>query len=253
MTDQEKQERKALFQAATRYAKQQYKAYQRHLSGVMTAGESWGAIRDYTRLSNEADARLLDWLNAINRVDKEGGGPEELERVHELYAFDLGPAPAVAGAPSVDWDNRRPPTPPTVWEQHPLEPDESIVMNVRRNAFWYVAPWVWVLFMGGVDTIVGGLFFTLGAVITWWWIKQYRYLITDKRIIARVGVFNKEAIIIRLDRVQDVIVHRPVWAQLFRNGRVTIATAGGPTRELVIPNQEDPDKVANAIRGGYNR
>lgn len=152
-----------------------------------------------------------------------------------------------------DDENRRPLEEPRVWENHPLEPDERIVMNVRRNAFWYVAPWVWILFMGGVDTISGALFFALGGVITWWWINQDRYLITDKRIIARVGVFNKDAIIIRLDRVQDVIVHRPFWVQLLRNGRVTIATAGGPTRELVIRNQDDPDKVANAIRGGPGR
>ena len=310
------QSRKAMFRAARVEA---VKHTDRELAQLNAEHEanpsaSWRSIREYVRDAKQIIKRQNEWLNAITKIELDGGGEAELRALRDHYVppvdepradepeapideaepaapttpkaltpktvtptprpvkADPMPAPEPKREPrrpippkpgsrrrrrtltgtKPDRDEPRPPEEPRIWEHQTLEPGETIVMHVRRAATWYVAPWVMFIVLGEGD-LVTMLLFALGGLITWWWINQDRYLITDKRVLARVGVFDKDAIAIRLDRIQDVIVHRPFWASFLRNGRVTIATAGGPTRELVIRNQPYPDRVASAIRGGRGR
>jgi uncharacterized membrane protein YdbT with pleckstrin-like domain len=150
----------------------------------------------------------------------------------------------------VGWAERRPAQQQPMWEQHELEPDEMVVYEARPSAYYPVGTTVVtsavIIGLLGLNHLWWAI--PLSGLIHWWAVKQNRYLITDKRIIARVGAFNKEATIIRLRQVTDVIVSRPFAANILDNGQVTVQTASG--QKIVIPQQPEPDVVANAIRAG---
>ena len=142
------------------------------------------------------------------------------------------------------------PAGPRTWQGVELEPDERIVKEFTESSkipvlmglgfwpilAWLFSSWAWLLFA------VPGMIFAA------WWTSERKYCITDKRIMARVGIFNKEATQIRLDRISNVSVERPFYNQAREDGIVRITTAGGPQRELVIPRLPDPDAIANLLR-----
>ncbi len=95
--------------------------------------------------------------------------------------------------------------------------------------------------------------FTLGlalpfAIIFHWARKQNRWAVTDRRLLSRLGVFNKQSLVINFTRVTDIEVKRPVMAQLFGNGRVLVNTAGSSQAEFIVYGQKYPDRVGDDIR-----
>ena len=150
----------------------------------------------------------------------------------------------------VSWNERRQVEEVRVWQGVDLEPDERIVKEFTESAwmpmlmalgFWPILAWLfssWSLLLWAIP----------GMLFARWWTSERKYCITDKRIMARVGIFNKEATQIRLDRISNVSVERPFYNQAVEDGIVRITTAGGPQRELVIPRLPDPDAIANLLR-----
>ena len=140
----------------------------------------------------------------------------------------------------VDWAERRPAREVRRWNGVTLEPDERIVLQVTRSAFWMV------FFLVALTLSIPLLWPTVPIV--WWAIKQNRYAVTDKRVMVREGVFSKQAMQVRLEQITDVSVRRPFLCSILHHGSVMVATAGGPTKEVTIPWQPNPDRVADALR-----
>ena len=94
---------------------------------------------------------------------------------------------------------------------------------------------------------------TFGLVLLAWpvmaWMRQQdRWAVTNKRVLARLGVFNKRAFTINLEKITDIEVQRPFLAGALQTGRVLINTAGTSAKELTIYRQGDPDAVSDDIR-----
>jgi membrane protein YdbS with pleckstrin-like domain len=67
---------------------------------------------------------------------------------------------------------------------------------------------------------------TLGLYSFWWRVSWF--VVTDRRLIAKQGIFNKTEIALPLHFVQDASVHR-TWLGV---GRVDVSTAGGSDGNL---------------------
>jgi uncharacterized membrane protein YdbT with pleckstrin-like domain len=63
---------------------------------------------------------------------------------------------------------------------------------------------------------------TLGLYVLWWNVKWY--VVTDRRLVTKKGIFSKTEVALPLHFVQDVSVH----CSPYNTGSVKISTAGGP-------------------------
>lgn len=122
-------------------------------------------------------------------------------------------------------------------EMHLMD-GEVIVDVVFPSALWPVLFWWWT----------GPVLFLLGPFVRWV-VHQRIWLITNQRVVAREGLFNKVRIDIPLGKITDVYTKRPLLVQVFQNGVVSVNTAGGPGRELTMTRLPRPEAVADVIRG----
>jgi uncharacterized membrane protein YdbT with pleckstrin-like domain len=81
-------------------------------------------------------------------------------------------------------------------------------------------------------------FATLGLFVPWW--RAGWFVLTNRRLIVKYGIFNKSEIALPLHFVQDTSVHRS-WLGV---GRVLVSTAGGDYGSLRLY----PLKAADARR-----
>jgi uncharacterized membrane protein YdbT with pleckstrin-like domain len=103
-----------------------------------------------------------------------------------------------------------------------LEEGEHVLLAMR--------PGTWVV---GAYMVV-----TLGLYT--FWLRATVFVLTDRRVIARRGILNKEEIALPLHFIQDAAVDRS-WIGI---GRVKISTAGGSSGKL----QMWPLSLASARR-----
>jgi hypothetical protein len=100
--------------------------------------------------------------------------------------------------------------PPEVQAAFRYLPDEKVVFARRRTS--WVATALKIV--------------TLGLYILWW--KAAWFVVTDRRLLAKEGIFNKVEVVLPLHFVQDASVHRS-WLGV---GRVDVSTAGGRAGNL---------------------
>lgn len=143
---------------------------------------------------------------------------------------------------------------PERWNGVTLEPDEKLLLAFHENPAYnthtgfLVAAilailgiwWSWLWFVSA--------FFVVFALVNYVIRKESKYAITNKRVMARVGVFNKTATQIRRERITDVTVKRPFMNNTLEIGEVHINTAGHSGKALVIRFLPDPDAVADLLR-----
>ncbi|MEZ4630805.1 MAG: PH domain-containing protein [Deinococcales bacterium] len=95
--------------------------------------------------------------------------------------------------------------------------------------------------------------FTLGLSIPFfllfrWARKRNRWMLTNRRLLSRLGVFNRRSVAIELSDVIDTQVKRPLATTFLGRGLVEIQTrAGGEGPEMVIDMQHNPDDIRNKI------
>ena len=74
------------------------------------------------------------------------------------------------------------------------------------------------------------------------------YLLTDRRVIARWGVFNRNQAALLLDRIQDASLMRPFPLSLIRDyGHIHVESAGELSDEKISAGLRDL-KMAGASR-----
>ncbi|WP_062201827.1 PH domain-containing protein [Demequina salsinemoris] len=144
-----------------------------------------------------------------------------------------------------------------------LAPDEEIVVDERTHwkaligavattilalvlgglAWWWMASVEW---SSGLETGVGiAVAVTLIVFVVWLAVSPYirwattHFVITDRRVIYRTGVFTKSGIDIPLARVNSVQFRHGFIDQLFRTGTLIIESASDDPLEFNdIPNVE---------------
>ena len=91
----------------------------------------------------------------------------------------------------------------------------------------------------GQDVLAGVLLIAALALLVWvlfkWipWSRRW-YVLTDRRVIARWGVFNRNQAALLLDRVQDASLARPFPLSLIRDyGVIHVESAGENSQERI--------------------
>jgi uncharacterized membrane protein YdbT with pleckstrin-like domain len=128
-----------------------------------------------------------------------------------------------------------------------LEPAERVLIATRPLFLWELFVLLEVLFIVGAlyassqrqDVLAGVLMIAALALLVWLlfkWIPWSRrwYVLTDRRVIARWGVFNRHQAALLLDRVQDASLSRPFPLSLIRDyGVIHVESAGENSQERI--------------------
>ena len=128
-----------------------------------------------------------------------------------------------------------------------LEPNEHVLVATRPLFLWEVFVLLEVLFVIGAfyaagqgqEVLAGVLLIAALALLVWLvirWIPWSRrwYVLTDRRVIAKWGVFNRNQAALLLDRVQDASLARPFPLSLIRDyGVLHLESAGEHSRETI--------------------
>ena len=128
-----------------------------------------------------------------------------------------------------------------------LEPNERVLVATRPLFLWEVFVLLEILFVIGAfyaagqrqDVLAGVLIIAALALLVWLvirWIPWSRrwYVLTDRRVIAKWGVFNRNQAALLLDRVQDASLARPFPLSLIRDyGVLHLESAGEHSRETI--------------------
>ena len=79
------------------------------------------------------------------------------------------------------------------------------------------------------------------------------YVLTDRRVIRRRGIFQVDVFEARLDRIQQTSVLRLVRERLFGLGTIAFATAGTGTLDALWEAVDDPFAVHQAVTQAIDR
>jgi len=156
-----------------------------------------------------------------------------------------------------------------------FEPDEYLVLEVRKHIFVFIVHTVAHMFFAVVPivgfvivnivldvNISAKIFWLLSTGYSLWllviwviyfiqWTDYYLdvWYITDKRIIAidQKGLFRREVIDLRYEKVQDATIEiRGIISTLLTFGDIQIQTAG-IHRDIILKNAKNPGKAKEII------
>ena len=128
-----------------------------------------------------------------------------------------------------------------------LEPNERVLLATRPLFLWEPLVILLVLLVIGAlyaagqaqEVLAGTLLIVALALVIWLlvrWIPWSRkwFVLTDRRVIARWGVFNRNQAALLLDRVQDASLARPFPLSLIRDyGVLHLESAGEHSQERI--------------------
>jgi len=128
-----------------------------------------------------------------------------------------------------------------------LEPNEHVLLATRPLFLWeplvllLVLLVIGALYAAGQAQDVLALTLLIAALILFVWIlvrwipwSRKWFVLTDRRVIARWGVFNRNQAALLLDRVQDASLARPFPLSLIRDyGVLHLESAGEHSQERI--------------------
>lgn len=128
-----------------------------------------------------------------------------------------------------------------------LEPNERVLLATRPLFLWEPLVILLVLLVVGAiyaagqaqEVLAGTLLIAALALMIWllvrWvpWSRKW-FVLTDRRVIASWGVFNRNQAALLLDRVQDASLARPFPLSLIRDyGVLHLESAGEHSQERI--------------------
>jgi uncharacterized membrane protein YdbT with pleckstrin-like domain len=128
-----------------------------------------------------------------------------------------------------------------------LEPNEHVLLATRPLFLWEplvlidIALVIAALYFSGVtNDVVAGTLLVVALILLIWlvfrWIPWSRrwYVLTDRRVIARWGVLNRNQAALLLDRIQDASLSRPFPLSMLRDyGVLHLESAGEHAEERI--------------------
>lgn len=128
-----------------------------------------------------------------------------------------------------------------------LEPNEHVLVATRPLFLWELFVLLEIMFVVGAfyaagqgQVVLAGVLLIAAIALLIWilirWIPWSRrwYVLTDRRVIAKWGVFNRNQAALLLDRVQDASLARPFPLSLIRDyGVLHLESAGEHSRETI--------------------
>jgi uncharacterized membrane protein YdbT with pleckstrin-like domain len=134
-----------------------------------------------------------------------------------------------------------------------LEPNEQVLVATHPLFLWEPLVLIWLVLgglalygyglgdmliaaIGGVAFVVVGLF----LLVTWIPWRGRWFVLTDRRVIARWGVLDRNQAALLLDRIQDASLMRPFPLSLIRDyGVIHIQSAGEMSDEKISAGLRD--------------
>jgi uncharacterized membrane protein YdbT with pleckstrin-like domain len=91
-------------------------------------------------------------------------------------------------------------------------------------------------------------------LLLWAWLKciTTEISITNKRIISKVGIFNRSTMELRLDKIESIKVDQRIMGRILNFGSITIAGTGGdktPLESIADPLQFQKQFMSVADKG----
>ena len=109
------------------------------------------------------------------------------------------------------------------------------VWILAQSEFWYV-PMVLLV----VLIIAVGIKYLL--------IRTTEYILTNERLVVKVGVFTRESEELELYRVRDWSVIKPFWLRLVDRGHVRLITTDASAPELTLKGITSPEAIREILR-----
>jgi uncharacterized membrane protein YdbT with pleckstrin-like domain len=136
-----------------------------------------------------------------------------------------------------------------------LEPNERVLLATRPLFLWEPLVLLDILlviaalyFSGQTNDVVAGILLIVAVLLLLWlfvrWIPWSRrwYVLTDRRVIARWGVLNRNQAALLLDRIQDASLTRPFPLSMIRDyGVIHIESAGEHAQERISAGLNELD------------
>ncbi|HLQ04491.1 MAG TPA: PH domain-containing protein [Verrucomicrobiae bacterium] len=136
-----------------------------------------------------------------------------------------------------------------------LEPNERVLLATRPLFLWEPLVLIEVLlviaalyFSGQTNDAVAGVLLIVAVLLLLWlfvrWIPWSRrwYVLTDRRVIARWGVLNRNQAALLLDRIQDASLTRPFPLSMIRDyGVLHLESAGEHAQERISAGLNELD------------
>ena len=97
--------------------------------------------------------------------------------------------------------------------------------------------------------ILIGLYFLGRALVR---IYSTTYIITDRRIVVKTGVFSIRSVEIRIFDVRGVFVARSLWQRIIGVGTVSVGTAATVGTEINMVDVSNPQQVVAVINSLRN-
>ena len=119
---------------------------------------------------------------------------------------------------------------------------ESIVLIAHPSSMNYV--W-WIVF--GVLLIPFLLVGVAMLVYVYITLKTTCYVVTNKRVVAKVGWLNVKQSEVRIDDIRAVNLKLDLWQRIIGTGDITIGTAATGGAEIVMVGIGNPSHVVEAI------
>jgi uncharacterized membrane protein YdbT with pleckstrin-like domain len=119
---------------------------------------------------------------------------------------------------------------------------ESVVFRGRLHWNVYVVPVfitalsLFVAYWGATqkyNNVALGFFVAAAASILFPYVraKTSEFVVTDKRIIMKVGILGVRTLEMFLNKVENIGVNQTIWGRMFNFGEVTVTGSGG-TKEV---------------------
>jgi uncharacterized membrane protein YdbT with pleckstrin-like domain len=134
-----------------------------------------------------------------------------------------------------------------------LEPNEHVLVATHPLFLWEPLVLIWLV-LGGLalygvglrDTLIATIglvaFLAVGLLLLITWIpwRGRWFILTDRRVIARWGVLNRNQAALLLDRIQDASLMRPFPLSLIRDyGVIHVESAGELSDEKISAGLRD--------------
>ena len=134
-----------------------------------------------------------------------------------------------------------------------LEPNEHVLVATRPLFLWEPLVLLWLALgafalygLAIADTLIATIgtvtFVAVGLLLLFVWIpwRGRWFVLTDRRVIARWGVLNRNQAALLLERIQDASLMRPFPLSLLRDyGEIHVESAGQLSDEKISAGLRD--------------
>ena len=134
-----------------------------------------------------------------------------------------------------------------------LEPNEHVLVATRPLFLWEPLVLLWLALgafalygLAIADTLIATIgtvtFVAVGLLLFFVWIpwRGRWFVLTDRRVIARWGVLNRNQAALLLERIQDASLMRPFPLSLLRDyGEIHVESAGQLSDEKISAGLRD--------------